>query len=149
MIRSSRKFLLMLWLLFLLTTLSAGLGQGQDVAIPETLSTLIGERLCKEQALRLQGVTIVCSQVLVQFYQMRCFQQAWSNPNAVADLIRAILASGEDGLPPEDYHLTAIEILGRQTEEPSSPVRGAIPRPMHLGSAKIYFMASEPGHPVP
>ena len=118
----SRKLLLMLWFpLFLLTTLMAGLGLTQGVPAQEILSTLIGERLCKEQALRLQGGTIVCSQVLAQFYQKRCFLPAWSDPNAIADLIRAIRASEEDGLPSEDYHLAALEILSRQTEEPLSP----------------------------
>lgn len=119
---ASRKFLLMLWFsLFLLTALMPGLGQTQEVLVQEKLSTLIGERLCKEQAFRLQGATIVCSQILAQFYQKRCFLPAWSDPNAVADLIRAIHASQEDGLPSEDYHLATLEILSRQTEEPSSP----------------------------
>ncbi len=118
----SPKFLLILWLpLFLLTTLMASLGQTQGVPAQEILSTLIGERLCKEQVLRLQGATIVCSQVLAQFYQNRCFLPAWSDPNAVEDLIRAVRTSEEDGLPSEDYHLAALEILSRQTEESSSP----------------------------
>jgi L,D-transpeptidase YcbB len=117
---NSRKFLL--WLsLFLWTTCVAGLSQAQELAVPEALSTLIGERLCKERALRLQGSTIVCSQVVAQFYQQRCFLPAWSDPNAIADLIRAIHTGEADGLPSEDYHLAAIEILSRQTGEPSSP----------------------------
>lgn len=118
----SRRLLLRLWLpILFLTTLMAGLGQTQGVPAQETLSTLVGERVCKEQALRLQGATVVCSQALAQFYQKRCFLPAWSEPNAVEDLIRAIRTSTEDGLSPEDYHLAALEILSGQKEEQSSP----------------------------
>ena len=118
----SSRLLLVLWLpIFFLTTLMAGVGQTQGVPVQETLSTLIGERLCKEQALRIRGATVVCSQALAQFYQKRCFLPAWGEPNAVVDLIRAIRASVEDGLPPEDYNLAALEILSGQAEEQPSP----------------------------
>ena len=49
------------------------------------------------------------------------FSPGLGEPNAVVDLIRAISASVEDGLPPEDYHLAALEILSGQAEEQPSP----------------------------
>ncbi len=116
------KLLWLFWFFFFfLATPMAASGQTPGSLVQEQLSTLIGERLCKEQVFRLQGATIACSQVLWQFYQQRCFLPAWSDPNVVADLVQAIRASEEDGLNPEDYHLAALEILSQPTEEPQSP----------------------------
>lgn len=121
MLRSSKLLWALWFILFFLMTPMAAFGQMQSDPVQEKLSTLIGDQLCKEQALRVQGTTMVCSQALVQFYQKRCFLPAWSDPNVVADLIRVIRNSEEDGLSPEDYHLGAIEILSQQTEGPQSP----------------------------
>ncbi len=116
--RCSLKPLIAFWFsLWLVTAPLTAVGQTPQGLVQENLSSLIGEVLCGESALRVYGTTLVCSQALAQFYQKRCFLPAWSDPNLAAELIQAIRNSEEDGLSPEDYHLVAIEILS-QTEGP-------------------------------
>jgi murein L,D-transpeptidase YcbB/YkuD len=60
---------------------------------------------------KIGDATISATVVLPTLYERRGFQPAWTSPQAVDDLLRAIRDSEADGLDPHDYHLAAIEGL--------------------------------------
>jgi murein L,D-transpeptidase YcbB/YkuD len=66
-------------------------------------------------------MSIAYSGVLAEFYATREYLPAWTNPQAIEDLIRAIRESEADGLLPEDYHLIPIETLRQQVQGQASP----------------------------
>jgi L,D-transpeptidase YcbB len=65
--------------------------------------------------LRAGGEPVYASSELPEFYIQRLYQPAWSDSNGpirlVDDLVNSIRGADLEGLRPEDYHLTAIEIL--------------------------------------
>ena len=77
------------------------------------------------EPIRVGDLSIPYSRILVDFYATRQYQPAWTNPQAIEELIREIRESKGDGLLPEDYHLTAIENLRQQAQGQTAPVQAA------------------------
>ena len=77
------------------------------------------------EPIRVGDLSIPYSEILAGFYATRQYQPAWTNPQAIEELMRAIRESKADGLLPEDYHLTAIENLRQQAQGQASPEQAA------------------------
>ena len=77
----------------------------------EQVIQLAVDALRSGAAVRIGDTSIATVIVLPEFYERRAFQPAWTNPQAVDDLLRAIHASADDGLDPHDYQLAPIERL--------------------------------------
>ena len=58
---------------------------------------------------------------LPSLYEGNDFQLLWQNPQNVADLLDDIGKAAEDGLDPEDYHLSQLLVLKLRLEETGSP----------------------------
>src|SRR5687767_9113885 len=54
----------------------------------------------------LRGLSIAWPGLLHRFYAQRAFAPVWDRAGARLELLRAIRASYEEGLDPEDYYLT-------------------------------------------
>jgi len=70
------------------------------------------------------GYTNVASkQILPKLYERNNFQLIWKNPQNVNDLLNELGNIEEDGLNPEDYHLSTLLVQKLQLEEsePSEP----------------------------
>lgn len=68
----------------------------------------------ESQPATVRGLSIAWPQLLHEFYALRGFRPVWDRGAAVADLLRAIRASHDDGLDPEDYYLTPLTSLQRE-----------------------------------
>jgi murein L,D-transpeptidase YcbB/YkuD len=72
-------------------------------------------------SLKIDEADIRAIRILPMFYERRGFEPVWSDPGKLEELRQLITASVDDGLDPEDYHLTAInEIVGSE-DRASSP----------------------------
>lgn len=58
--------------------------------------------------LHIDGIAIASRDMLPDLYERNLFEPLWQNPINVRDLIAEISSSGEDGLSPEDYHLSTL-----------------------------------------
>ena len=84
------------------------------VADDSTVSDAIRARVETLQSgsdLIIRDATVASTTVLPTLYQQRDFAPAWTNTQAVKQLFDAVRNIDEDGLDPEDYHLTALEKL--------------------------------------
>jgi murein L,D-transpeptidase YcbB/YkuD len=57
---------------------------------------------------------------LLDLYRKNQFQLLWTNTDNISQLLGAIIASAEEGLIPDDYHLKAITRYGNELQEASS-----------------------------
>ncbi len=140
MVRSYRVFIALGVHLFLSMALATGLGwaqagPGQDQNRPEaqqpapvqapvvTVQDIIRSRvqLCTAEPIRVGDSSIPYSGVLAEFYANREYLPAWTNPQALDELMQAIRGSEADGLLPEDYHLNPLETLRQQAPGQASP----------------------------
>ena len=72
-------------------------------------------------SLKIDEADIRAIRILPMFYERRGFEPVWCDPGKLEELRQLITASVDDGLVPEDYHLTAInEIVGSE-DRASSP----------------------------
>ena len=58
--------------------------------------------------LELAGTGVASPRLLVEFYEQRRFEPAWTRPQQAAELLELIIASEADGLDPSDYHHVAV-----------------------------------------
>lgn len=65
-----------------------------------------------------RGLAIAWPDLLHAFYAQRGFAQVWDRAGASTDLLRAIRASHDDGLDPEDYYLTPLSTLAEEVARP-------------------------------
>jgi L,D-transpeptidase YcbB len=66
------------------------------------------------EAAELRGMKLAWPDLIQRFYAQRAFRPVWDRPAAVQDLLRALRASYDDGLEPEDYHFSALDTLSRE-----------------------------------
>ena len=66
--------------------------------------------------------SISSSVVLPAFYEQRAYRPAWTNPQAVQQLIQTLQQVDADGLRSDDYHLASILMLQENTIDESPEV---------------------------
>ncbi len=69
---------------------------------------------------RVEGATIAAGSLLEEFYARCGFRPAWTAPGKPDQLLAAIRAIADDGLDPEDYHLSVLETV--KARIPAAPV---------------------------
>lgn len=69
------------------------------------------ESMQRGEPVVVEGETLLSTVVLPELYRRRDFKLAWTDRDARDDLQRAVQASFDDGLDPNDYHLAAIDRL--------------------------------------
>jgi murein L,D-transpeptidase YcbB/YkuD len=102
----------MKWLVASLMGLVFGVGAvwAQSNTPQDSIRTRI-ENLRQFGALTVSNRRIASTRILPAFYEQRQFRLAWTDAAAADELLRAIRDSEQDGLDPEDYHLTALNRL--------------------------------------
>lgn len=60
---------------------------------------------------------------LLDLYRKNQFQRLWTDKDSIAQLMTAIIASADEGLIPDDYHLKAITRYGNDLNAASSPAQ--------------------------
>jgi len=108
-------------LLTLVSTQPTALAQSEAVA---EIIRLQVEQIRTARTLQIGDARIASIQVLPELYERRRFTPVWHNRNAIDDLLRALKDSAQDGLDPDDYHLTSLQQLEQilATTESSDPV---------------------------
>ena len=59
--------------------------------------------------------------ILPMFYERRDFEPVWSDPGRFRELRELIVASADDGLVPEDYHLKTIDKIAGEGDRTKNP----------------------------
>ena len=59
--------------------------------------------------------------ILPMFYERRDFEPVWSDPGRFQELWKLIVASADDGLVPEDYHMEAIDKIAGEGDRTKNP----------------------------
>lgn len=101
-----RRVLLLLLMVPALTAAQGSPLSSQSAQIAMRLS-----ELATEQRPTVRAQTIAALGVIDTFYARRGFAPAWNEPAKAQALLAAVGESGEDGLIPRDYHVTALEQL--------------------------------------
>lgn len=93
----------------------------QVVAVDGAKRTIAAavESLQRGEPVVVEGETLLSTVVSSELYRRRDFTLAWTDRDARDDLQRAVQASRDDGLDPNDYHLAAIDRL--RATAPSTP----------------------------
>jgi L,D-transpeptidase YcbB len=60
---------------------------------------------------------------LLDLYRKNQFNPLWTNPDNIKQLVSAIVASADEGLIPDDYHLKALTRYAHEVQEAPSPVK--------------------------
>lgn len=87
---------------------ASGAAASQENIVQEIMRKKI-EQIRFSEGLVIGEERISSSIVLPEFYERRNFRLAWTNPDTVSQLIKAINNSDKEGLNPKDYHLTQIQ----------------------------------------
>ena len=93
--------------------LSTGVALATDHKIAEIIRNKV-EQIRTTETLQIDDVQIASITVLPELYENNGFQRLWTNSQNVEDLFNAIKTIDEDGLRPDDYHITKIEQLRSQ-----------------------------------
>jgi murein L,D-transpeptidase YcbB/YkuD len=72
------------------------------------------------QTAEIRGLRIAWLSVIQEFYARREFRPVWDRESAVTDLLRALSASRDDGLDPQDYYLSTLTALAAELHQPES-----------------------------
>jgi murein L,D-transpeptidase YcbB/YkuD len=68
-----------------------------------------------------EGARIAATALLADVYERRDFRLEWIAPEKISQLLQAIRESEDDGLDPEDYHLSALDDLVRRVAGSADP----------------------------
>ncbi len=95
--------------LFLLLVLGiAGPVKGQDWPPAVTIREKIREFRSTPKPPQVRGIGISSMSILEPLYKANAFNPLWADPQTLDQLFQAIHAIDEDGLDPEDYHLSIL-----------------------------------------
>ena len=78
------------------------------------------EQLYFEEQDKIGQERIYAASYLLDLYRKNQFQLLWTSQDNISQLLAAIIASAEEGLIPDDYHLKAITLYGNELKETSS-----------------------------
>ena len=70
---------------------------------------------------RIGSATIASVHVIPRLYETRSFRLAWTDSGNVEELIELLEESHEEGLDPEDYHLSTLRSLVAETKRSDAP----------------------------
>lgn len=90
-----------------------------DDPLTAAISTEL-DTLLDPQVTTIHGASIALSESLRDFYSRRAFRPAWSRSQASAQLFQALDDSYQDGLDPQDYHLSLLRELAAQVQQPGA-----------------------------
>ena len=93
-------------------------------ARPEAASVIIQNRideLWTTGTLNVGLAKVASKHWLPDLYERNDFKLLWHNPNNVTDLLNDVKRIAEDGLDPEDYHLSQLLVLKLRLEDSKSP----------------------------
>jgi len=99
--------------------LSTGVAMATDHKIVEIIRNKV-EQIRTTETLQIDDVQIASITVLPELYENNGFQRLWTNSQNVEDLFNAIRTIDEDGLHPDDYHITKIEQLRSRIDSGTS-----------------------------
>ncbi len=81
----------------------------------------------RESSLVLEGERVIASGAILPFYDGNDKKPVWTDPATVEKLLEAVKAIQLEGLDPEDYHYSALAVLGSvPTDRPSDMARREI-----------------------
>ncbi len=115
-IKSAKVILSLMFLLFILSSSS--------FAQEQTASKIINDRIDEiwtAGKLKIGYAQIASTHWLPDLYERNDFQLLWQDPQNVKDLLTEIGNIAEDGLDPEDYHLSDLLVLKLRLDESKSP----------------------------
>lgn len=76
----------------------------------------------------IEGAPVAARQLLPELYEARSFEAAWTDEARAEQALRSLASSVEDGLDPEDYHLSALRGLKARLRDPQNQSAAAIAR---------------------
>ncbi len=114
--RSSKKLMSLIVLSFMFSSLLFAPAGLANVIIEERI-----DELWTTGKLNIGYASIASKHWLPDLYERNDFQLLWQNPKNVADLLKDIGSIAEDGLDPEDYHLSQLLVLKLRLDESESP----------------------------
>jgi murein L,D-transpeptidase YcbB/YkuD len=79
------------------------------------------DKLWTTGKLKIGDTRIASLHVLPRLYKKNNYKLLWQNPQNVKDLLDQLGAIEEDGLSPEDYHLSELLVLKLHLDENESP----------------------------
>lgn len=115
------SFTVRITLFLLALSLAAGLPAAMPAkATDDAVSLLMRQQVEQlhfgEQKL-LGTASIYTAGLLLELYRKNQFQLLWTNKDTINQLRSAIIASAEEGLIPDDYHLQAINRLSKEMDQ--------------------------------
>lgn len=107
---------ILFFIVLLLPPITAAAEETGPILIQQRL-----EQLCfEEQPDLIVQEPIYAASYLLDLYRKNQFQLLWTNQDNISQLLTAIIASAEEGLIPDDYHLKAITQYGTELKNDSS-----------------------------
>ncbi|HEY4367505.1 MAG TPA: L,D-transpeptidase family protein [Steroidobacteraceae bacterium] len=74
-------------------------------------------------ASQIRGIPVAWPDLMLDFYQRRQFEPAWTRVDTVTQFLRALEESRDDGLDPADYNLTVLSELRADVAEATATVQ--------------------------
>ena len=99
--------------------LSTGVALAAEDKIVEIIRSKV-EQITPKAGLEIEGAQIASATVLPEVYEENGFRRLWTNPKNVEDLYNAVRTIDEDGLRPDDYHYTIINLLRSRVDSNTS-----------------------------
>ena len=105
--------------------LAAGIGEtaGQDAPVQDTLKARC-DQLVETGSLKIGNADIAAVIAIPRFYRAQNYEPAWTDPENIRGLMRAVDEMYNDGLDPEDYHRADLRHVIEKTECASRPDPG-------------------------
>jgi len=114
--RSSKILLSLVVLSFMFSSLLFAQEDRANLIIEERI-----DQLWTTGKLTIGYANIASKLWLPGLYERNDFKLLWQNPQNVADLLKEIGSISEDGLAPEDYHLSQLLVLKLRLDQSESP----------------------------
>jgi murein L,D-transpeptidase YcbB/YkuD len=95
-----------------------------SVAQPDPVSSIINDRIDQIRTtgkLKIGDTQVASLHILPELYKKNKFKLLWQNPQNVKDLLDQLGTIEQDGLSPEDYHLSELLVLKLHLDENESP----------------------------
>jgi murein L,D-transpeptidase YcbB/YkuD len=115
-IKPIKTILVLIFLNLVICTFSFAQVDSANLIIEEKI-----DELWTTGKLNIGYANIASKHWLPDLYERNNFQLLWQNPQNVTDLLKDIGSIAEDGLDPEDYHLSQLLVLKLRLDDSESP----------------------------